>query len=87
MEAPESSTLVDNPWRRSTLVNSETSGLNSGFEDNGTSRTLVGAIAGGNERTCPLMSDSKILKLYNGNTQLAPQSPLSSRILAHRGCI
>lgn len=51
MEALESSTLVDNPWRRSTLVRLATSGLKSGFADKGTSRTLVGAIAGGNERT------------------------------------
>ena len=51
MEAPESSTLVDIPRRRSTLVRSATSGLNSAFADKGTNKTFVGAIVGGNERT------------------------------------
>jgi hypothetical protein len=52
MEALESSTLVDNPCRRSTLVRCATSGLKSGLEDKGTKRTFVGAIAGGNDKTC-----------------------------------
>ena len=64
MEALESSTLVDNPWSRSTLVRLATSGLKSGFADKGTSRTLVGAIAGGNERTW----DSSV-RLYASKTR------------------
>ena len=86
IEALESSTFVDNPWRRSTLVRLATSGLNSGFADKGTSRTLIGAIAGGNERTYPKASDSAIPNQCSGNKQLAPQSPPLSRILARRGC-
>jgi hypothetical protein len=51
IETLESSTLVDSPWLRRTLVSFAISGLKEGFEDSGTKRTLVGATAGGNERT------------------------------------
>jgi hypothetical protein len=51
METLESSTLVDKPRLRRTLVSLATIGLKAGLEDNGTRRTLVGATAGGNERT------------------------------------
>jgi hypothetical protein len=33
------------------------SGSKVGFEDRGTSRTFVGAMDGGNERTCPQKLD------------------------------
>jgi hypothetical protein len=51
IEALESSTRVDRPCRLKTLVRCATSGLKSGLADKGTKRTLVGAIAGGKERT------------------------------------
>ena len=87
MEALESSTLVDNPWRRSTLVRSATSGLNSGFADKGTSRTLVGVIAGGNDRTYSGALVSVIPNQCSGNKQLAPQRLPSTRTPARKGNI
>jgi hypothetical protein len=87
MEALESSTLVDNPWSRSTLVRLATSGLKSGFADKGTSRTLVGAIAGGNERTWIAASDFMLPKPDSDDKQLAPQSLPWSKIPARRGYI